>query len=174
MERGDWVFVVEGEKDADALAAIGLAAITNPGGTGKWRVGYGEALRGARVAIVPDHDAAGGAHAELVADALRGVASELRILELAGLPAKGDASDWIGLRRHQGRASAEIASELLALAAAAPTWEERVSAAGRSAVRSVRMSEVRPEAVTFLWRPYLPLGGAPPTVLSVPPTRIST
>jgi putative DNA primase/helicase len=134
------------------------AATTNPGGAGKWRVCYGEPLRGARVAIVPDHDAAGGAHAELVAGALRGVAGEVRILELAGLPAKGDASDWIGLQHRQGRASAEVASELLALAAAAPTWAERSSAAGRPALRSIRMSEVRPEAVTFLWRPYLPLG----------------
>ena len=158
VERGDWVFVVEGEKDVESLADIGLAATTNPGGAGKWRVCYGEALRGARVVLVPDHDAAGGAHAELVAGALRGVATEMRILDLAGLPAKGDASDWTGLRRREGKASAEVASELLALAAAAPTWAERSSAVGRPVLRSIRMSEVLPEAVTFLWRPYLPLG----------------
>jgi hypothetical protein len=37
-----------------------------------------------------------------------------------------------------------------------PTWAE-TSAAARSALRSIRMSEEGPEAVTFLWRPYLPL-----------------
>jgi putative DNA primase/helicase len=31
------VFVVEGEKDADAVSALGLVATTNPGGAGKWR-----------------------------------------------------------------------------------------------------------------------------------------
>jgi hypothetical protein len=65
--------------------AIGLAATTNPGGC------HGEPPRGARVAIIPDQDAASAPHAELEAGALRGVASEVRILELEELPAKGDA-----------------------------------------------------------------------------------
>ena len=30
------VFVCEGEKDCDALHALGLIATTNPGGAGKW------------------------------------------------------------------------------------------------------------------------------------------
>ncbi len=48
MAAGEPVFLVEGEKDADRLAALGLAATTNPGGAGKWRATYGAALRGAR------------------------------------------------------------------------------------------------------------------------------
>lgn len=105
VERGHWDFVVEGEKDVDALPAIGLAATTKPGGAGKWRAWYGEPLRGARLEIVPGHDAgwrrtrqAGGRRA-----ARR--SREVRILELAGLPAKGDASFWIGLQRRTGWAS---------------------------------------------------------------------
>jgi hypothetical protein len=35
-----------------------LAATTNPGGAGKWRVCYGEPQRGASVAVIPDQDAA--------------------------------------------------------------------------------------------------------------------
>jgi DNA primase len=136
------VFVVEGEKDADALAGLNLAATTNPGGAGKWRACNGEPLRGARVAVIPDQDAAGGAHAEMVAKALRGVAGEVRILELQGLPAKGDASDWIELRRREGKADAVVSRELLSLATAAPPWEERTAATGRPALRSMRMSDV--------------------------------
>jgi putative DNA primase/helicase len=158
VERGDWVFVVEGEKDADALADVGLVATTDPGGAGKWRACYREPLRGARVAIVPDNDAAGRSHAEKVAGALQGVAGAVRILELAGLPAKGDASDWIEQQRREGKANVGVASELLALAGRAPTCDQVVAVAGRPALRSTRMSEVRPEAVSFLWRPYLPLG----------------
>lgn len=157
VERGERIFVVEGEKDADALTGLGLAATTNPGGAGKWRARYGEPLRGARVAVIPDRDAAGIAHAESVAKALRGVAGEVRILELEGLAAKGDASDWIEVRRREGKADA-VARELLSLAAAAPTWDERTVAADRPALRSTRMSEVQPQAVSFLWRPYLPVG----------------
>jgi hypothetical protein len=152
VAKGEPVFVVEGEKDVDALAELGLAATTNPGGAGKWRACYGEALRGARVVVVPDQDDAGRAHAGAVAAALRGVAGEVRILQLEGLPAKGDASDWLALRRQAGEAEAALAAELLGLAGAA------AAAAARPPLRSVRMSDVQPKAVTFLWPPYLPLG----------------
>jgi len=51
-----------------------------------------------------------------------------------------------------------VACELLALVGAAPTCEEKIAAASGPALRSIRMSDVQPEPVTFLWRPYLPLG----------------
>ncbi len=35
VRRGETIFVVEGEKDADRLAREGLVATTNPGGAGK-------------------------------------------------------------------------------------------------------------------------------------------
>jgi hypothetical protein len=35
--KGESVFVVEGEKDADALMKLNLCATTNAGGAGKWR-----------------------------------------------------------------------------------------------------------------------------------------
>lgn len=37
VQSGNLIFIVEGEKDADALRALGLVATTNPGGAGKWR-----------------------------------------------------------------------------------------------------------------------------------------
>jgi hypothetical protein len=40
------VFVVEGEKDVDALIAMGLSATTCPMGAGKWLPEYSESLRG--------------------------------------------------------------------------------------------------------------------------------
>ncbi|BCV20950.1 hypothetical protein hamaS1_10190 [Moorella sp. Hama-1] len=43
---------MEGERDADNLAALGLTATTNPGGAGKWRPEYGGPLRGAQVVIL--------------------------------------------------------------------------------------------------------------------------
>ncbi len=42
------VFVVEGEKDADRLAALGAVATCNPGGAGKWRPEFGAHLAGRR------------------------------------------------------------------------------------------------------------------------------
>jgi hypothetical protein len=76
-----------------------------------------ERLRGASVATVPYQDTAGVAHGDTVAKALPGVAGEVRILELEGLPAKGDVSDWIELRRREGKADAEAARALLSPAA---------------------------------------------------------
>jgi 5S rRNA maturation endonuclease (ribonuclease M5) len=73
-----WVFVVEGEKDADRLSALGVVATCNPGGAGKWRAGYSEMLRGARVAVLPDNDESGRRHARQVAESLAGVAQDVR------------------------------------------------------------------------------------------------
>jgi len=87
------VWIVEGEKDADRLASVGLIATCNPGGAGKWsKLADDSALHGRPVAIIPDKDAAGRAHATDVAMRLRNRAADIRILELPG-PGK-DASDW--------------------------------------------------------------------------------
>lgn len=89
------VFVVEGEKDVDNLAELGVVATCNPGGAGKWQDNYTELLRGKDVVLVPDNDEAGAKHAEVVGKALQGVAKRVRVLTLPDLPDKGDVSDWI-------------------------------------------------------------------------------
>jgi RecA-family ATPase len=88
------VFVVEGEKDVETLAGLGIVATCNPGGAGKWRDAYADHLAGADVVVLPDHDKAGRDHAEAVARSLVGKATRVHLLELPGLPDKGDASDW--------------------------------------------------------------------------------
>lgn len=65
-EGGD-VWVVEGEKDADRLASLGVVATCNSGGAGKFTLEQAEALRGARVSIVADNDDPGRDHAAEVA-----------------------------------------------------------------------------------------------------------
>jgi hypothetical protein len=53
VRAGERVWLVEGEKDADAMTAAGVASTTTWGGAGKrWRPEYTEALRGAYVTIV--------------------------------------------------------------------------------------------------------------------------
>ena len=53
------VFVVEGEKCADALIMAGFIATTNSGGAGKWSDALSEYLQGRDVIILPDNDAPG-------------------------------------------------------------------------------------------------------------------
>lgn len=64
------VYLVEGEKDADALAAYGLNTTTSPLGAGKWRDQYAHSLAGKDVVLVPDNDKAGRAHMQTAAGSL--------------------------------------------------------------------------------------------------------
>jgi len=88
------VFICEGEKAADAVAALGLVATTNHGGAGKWAPALNDHFRGRHVVILPDNDEPGERHARTVADALTGTARTIRIVRLPDLPPKGDAVDW--------------------------------------------------------------------------------
>ena len=95
VASGATVYIVEGEKDADQLSLYDLVATTNVGGAGKWRSEYSAALAGATIVILPDCDAPGLAHADAVAASLHGVAARVTLVELPGLPPKGDVSDWL-------------------------------------------------------------------------------
>jgi twinkle protein len=90
------VFVVEGEKDADALASRGFVATSSVGGAGKWkwRAEYSESLRARDVILLPDNDTPGREHMQQVAASLDGVARSVRTVELPNLPPKGDVSDF--------------------------------------------------------------------------------
>jgi RecA-family ATPase len=80
VRSGGEVYVVEGEKDADRLASLGLIATTNAGGAGKWRAEYSFALIGARVRLVRDNDDAGLRHARDIVRSLRMVGvSDIRV-----------------------------------------------------------------------------------------------
>jgi hypothetical protein len=78
------------------------------------------------VVILPDTDEAGRAHAQTVAAAARrhGAAS-VKVLELPGLPPKGDVTDWL--------AAGHGAEELRTLIAETPEWEP---AAGTAATKT--------------------------------------
>ncbi len=90
------VFIVEGEKDADLLASVGCVTTTNVGGTEQWKSEYAQWFKDRSVVIIPDNDEPGKRHAEQVARTLVGIASRISILELPGLPPKGDVSDFMG------------------------------------------------------------------------------
>lgn len=109
------IFVVEGEKDADNLNALGFAATTNAGGAGKWLDDFAQYFKGARVVILPDNDPPGRKHARQVARTLSGVAENIKIIELPDLPAKGDVSDWL--------AAGGSREALLDMAEKAAPWE---------------------------------------------------
>ena len=127
---GKPVYICEGEKDADALAALGLAATCNPMGAKKWDEGYTESLCGTGVVILPDNDPDGAAHGQIVAQALHGLVKRVRVVNLPNLPDKGDVSDWL--------AAGGTKEQLLALVKNTPDWPP---AAKESAAQSALPEE---------------------------------
>lgn len=115
------VLVVEGEKCADLLSALGFVATTSCGGAHAplsdtdW-----SALAGRLVVLLPDNDSAGRTYCNaVVAQARASGAASVRVLALDGLAEGEDVYDWAEARLAQGRQRGEISTELKALVATA-------------------------------------------------------
>lgn len=136
-ESGDWILAVEGPKDADTAAALGLLATTSVGGASGLRDYQAAELEGLRVAVIGDHDKAGidglRKRAKLIHQA---GAREVRMLEpLGGKPDSGyDLTDWVEERRGGGAQNDAISSDLRRLIDECAPWlppEERVRETAR-------------------------------------------
>src|SRR5262245_53446818 len=121
MEQGREIAIVEGEKDADNLWALGIPAtcnfdgaadvLKNPKVKPKWKIEYSEQLRGARLIVFNDNDPQGYAHANHICRASFNLAARVRRLDLAAhwpdIPKGGDVSDWLALG-HTGEEPAAL------------------------------------------------------------------
>lgn len=96
------VYVAEGEKDVDRLWSLGLAATTNVGGASKtkdgkskWSDEYSRFFQGCEAVVLRDNDEVGCEHSIAVGRSVHDFASVIKVIDLPGLPAKGDVSDWL-------------------------------------------------------------------------------
>jgi putative DNA primase/helicase len=96
------VYVVEGEKAADAGRSIGLVCTTSAHGAKSADKTDWSPLAGKRVLILPDNDTAGLDYAEWVLAKLLSLqpAPRAQLIQLPGLPPKGDLADFVALRLH--------------------------------------------------------------------------
>ena len=94
-EAGRAIYLVEGEKAADALVSIGAIATTSHAGASHWPADITQYFTGAVVIVVPDCDAPGWEYAKRVVEALLPVAKAIRVLDF-NLPELGDdAFEWV-------------------------------------------------------------------------------
>jgi hypothetical protein len=92
------VYVVEGEAVADALAALGVIAVTSGGASSAGDADW-QPLAGREAFLWPDNDEAGERYMAAVAEALLALGCRVLALSLEGLalPPKGDAVDWLAV-----------------------------------------------------------------------------
>jgi putative DNA primase/helicase len=155
-----WVILPEGELCVDRLAAEGFVATTNSHGAidtdakaARWRDVFVKHLTGARVALLPDNDQPGGRHRDHIAGMLDGYAETIRVVDLPGLPNKGDVVDWF----KNGGSADELQRRILE----APEWKRPAvpitNGHDPDGVYLVRASDLKPEHVEYLEAPLLPL-----------------
>ena len=114
------VYVVEGEGKADLLAELGFTVTSSSGGAddgkgSKWTPELNAYFKDRTVYILPDNDGPGRKHAQFVAKNLDPIAKAVRVVELPGLPPKGDIKQWL----EHDPAGAKLVREC----ERAPLWE---------------------------------------------------
>ena len=119
------VYIAEGEAKAKTLHELGLVATSALGGAGrKWDPRYSDLLDNRDLVILPDNDKPGRDHALDIAERSFGKARSVKVLELPGLPEKGDVLNWLQV--------GHTVEELMELVSAAPEWQPPVTAAAPS------------------------------------------
>lgn len=171
------VYLVEGEKDADTLAALGQPALCAPNGAGSvWSDGfYAAFLAGRTVHILPDYDEPGMQYAANARDALVAAGCEVRIIhhwKFWDCPPHGDISDYrayvgdddglLGVLAIMIEDAPVITSldggpvnqVVTAPAAGLPVPMPEVLPPAKQLVKS---ADVVATSVKWLWYPYIPL-----------------
>lgn len=97
VSKASAVFVVEGEKAADALRSLELTATTSPGGSAAAAKADWTPLAGKTVAIWPDNDTPGEKYLAAVVSELSKLSPRpvVSVVRPAEQPVKGDAHDWL-------------------------------------------------------------------------------
>jgi len=160
------VFIVEGEKTADCLNAVGIRnaiATTSPGGvpSGKLWEGWHTYIENKAIRIFPDNDDPGRKYARTVTTVIleTNPSADVKIVELPGLPPKGDFVDW-----YEADATDIVKrlSELCTNATAitpdeVATWSQAESAQGSAKNKPVNQFLLARGTDEILWTEYPPM-----------------
>ncbi|MFN7186004.1 MAG: hypothetical protein ACK5VE_06530 [Alphaproteobacteria bacterium] len=156
VRSGVMLHVVEGEKSADALIALGLPATCVPEGgggsasayaPGRWRSWLPP---GALIALWPDHDDVGAKHMERLGAMLAELGATVHMVSNGDMPPKGDVYDLIQQYRDDGLTPTGIADRLRYRAIHAPplvAFPSGSNSPGASNTRGALPDDVQ-EAIT--------------------------
>lgn len=161
------IFVVEGEKDADALVALGFNATCCQGSLNGWQPAFANCMKANRVAIFGDNDDAGRQYAAKVSRSCEGVVKDWRVIELPGLEEKGDVSDWLAQGGDKFKLAAIVNAAFERDNPLAPATRDGTNGKPKNGKPSpgprvdepwrfdvVKLSTIKPEPVCWLWEPF--------------------
>jgi hypothetical protein len=110
-EAGRAIYLVEGEKAADALISIGAIATTSHTGAGSWPTEITQYFADANVVVVPDNDAPGRVYAKRAIANLLPVVKSIRYLDLGLMMEGDDAYEWVYHAKGTRKELAEMAKQ---------------------------------------------------------------
>lgn len=135
LDDAETVFIVEGEKTADALRSLGIVVVTWMSGAASWRKADWSPLANSptvkQIALLPDNDKPGRDAMDGVASILRGANStaEIKIVEVAGIIKQGDKADAADLVASYPGDIETPRAEILAAVDTAEPWKPEVKPA---------------------------------------------
>jgi len=143
------VVLCEGETDALALISCGIPAITATGGAGTWMDDWSSLFKNKIVTIAYDNDEAGRNGSKKVAASLIKAGARVKTLVWPKDRAKGyDVTD-------EALKSVESLKRLLNEAL---EWRRPEETNAPIKMELIRLSDVKPEQVRWLWPSYIPEG----------------
>ena len=108
---GRAIYLVEGEKAADALISIGAIATTSHTGAGSWPAEITQYFAGANIVVIPDNDEPGRQYARRAIQNLLPVAKSIRYLDLDLMVEGDDAHEWVYHAKGTRKELAELAKQ---------------------------------------------------------------
>ena len=147
------VFVVEGEKACDALLAMGFQAVGTLGANHEVNDHYLQLLsKFEYVLLAPDYDNPGREHMESLKHRLKG--TRALIMNVPGLPPKGDAADFVQARSHD-RALVDIREEWQRIAVAVVQgYSSEGMSAAQNALEKIRSTRDKRARGVVMEIPY--------------------
>lgn len=159
------IFMVSGEAVADQ-ASERLNVVTTCHIDGEWHNALNETFRDKQVVLVPSNDDKSWRQCAQISEAVHGVAKEVRLLRLPGLPSKGGLQDWIEAggtdeQLHDLVSSTKPLDQPIAAVSAtparAPSWREGLLVTEKGEPRALLANVITtlrgaPEWDCVLWR----------------------